>query len=119
MACCEASKEAITLQRNYEDLTRISQNGSLPPLLPPTMILVDNQGALGLIQNPRFHKRTKHIELKYHYIRQVSNQGLITIDYISTREMSADILTKPLPSDLHWQHVKGLGMHGSALELKA
>jgi len=119
LACCEASKEAVSLRRIYEDLTRISQNGSLPPLLPPTMILVDNQGALGLIQNPRFHKRTKHIELKYHYIRQVSNQGLITIDYISTREMSADILTKPLPSDLHWQHVKGLGMHGSALELKA
>jgi len=83
------------------------------------MILVDNQGALKLIQNLRFHKRTKHIGFKYHYIRQVYNPGLITIDYISTHEMSSDIFTKPLPSDLHWQHVKGLEMHGSALELKA
>jgi len=119
VACCEASKEAVSLRRIYQDLTRISQNGSFPPPLPPTMILVDNQGALKLIQNPRFHTYTKHIEFKYHYIRQVYNQGLITIDYISTREMSADILTTPLPSDLHWQHVKGLGMHRSALELKA
>ena len=81
------------------------------------MILVDNQGAQKLIQNPCFHKRTKHIELKYHYIRQVHDQGLITINYISTRVLTADILTKPLPSELHWQHVKGLGMGGLALEL--
>jgi len=119
VACCEASKKAVALRRIYEDLTRISEKECPSSPLPPTMILVDNQGALKLIQNPRFHKRTKHIELKYHYIRQVYDQGLITIDYISTQHMSADILTKPLPSNLHWQHVKGLGMGGSALELRA
>ena len=117
VACCEASKEAVALWRVYEDLIRISENGSPPSPLPATMILVDNQGAQKLIQNPRFDKRTKHIELKYHYIRPVHDQGLITIDYISTHVMTADILTKPLPSELHWQHVKGLGMGGSALEL--
>ena len=119
VACCEAGKEAVALRRIYEDLTRISGSERPPSPLPPTMILVDNQSAQKLIQNPHFHKRTKHIELKYHYIHQVYDQGLIMIDYISTHNMSADILTKPLPSELHWRHIKGLGMSGSALELRA
>ena len=63
VACCEASKEAVALWRVYEDLLQISENGSPPSPILATMILVDNQGAQKLIQNPRFHKRTKHIEL--------------------------------------------------------
>jgi len=121
VACSEACREAVALRRIYHDLRNIGRDytDNLPPSpFPPTIILVDNQGAISLVENPRFHRRTKHIELKYHYVREMYQSRLIDIDYVSTQVMTADLLTKPLPRELHWRHSKGMGMVGSMSELK-
>ena len=62
----------------------------------PVLLRGDNQGSIALAENPEFHRRTKHIEIKWHWIREVVELGKIKIKFISTKEMVADGLTKPL-----------------------
>jgi hypothetical protein len=58
---------------------------------------VDNKSALALIKNPVFHERSKHIQIRFHFIRESSESGEIRPDFISTGNQLADILTKALP----------------------
>ena len=57
----------------------------------------DNQGAIALAKNPITHSRTKHIDIRYHYIRETVQRGAIDLQYCPTQEMCADLLTKALP----------------------
>jgi hypothetical protein len=82
-------------------------------ILALQIIFADNQGAIKLSKNPQHHNRTKHIDVKYHFIRESSQHGLIQLTYIPTDEMVADILTKSLPRDRHEKHMKGMGMTDS------
>lgn len=59
---------------------------------------MDNQSSIRLIKNPEFHKRTKHNDVKYHFIREKYEEGFFLLNYISTEKMIADIFTKSLPS---------------------
>ena len=61
----------------------------------PIRLLNDNQGSLDLIKNFENHSRTKHINVQYHYIREVAEDGLIKTSYVFINEMIADVLTKP------------------------
>jgi hypothetical protein len=60
------------------------------------MILCDNQRCIKMTENPVFHDRPKHIEICYHYIRNMVQRGALKLQYISTDEQAADMLTKPL-----------------------
>ena len=62
----------------------------------PTTIFEDNQGAMALSKNPKNHSRTKHIDVKYHYVRESVDNGTIAVEYRPTAEMVADTLTKGL-----------------------
>jgi hypothetical protein len=59
-------------------------------------LLVDNQSAITLSKNPVFHERSKHIDVRYHYIRECVDEGKIIIGYTATEEQLANILTKAL-----------------------
>ena len=61
-----------------------------------TTVYCDNSSAISLSKNPLFHKRTKHIDAKYHYIRELVNNGEIVFQHCRTEEKFADILAKPL-----------------------
>lgn len=89
MAMTEAAKEAIWCARFLVELDFRKKN-------TPVLIRGDNQGAIALAKNPEFHSRNKHIEVKWHWIREVRRSRKILIKYISTKEMVADGLTKPL-----------------------
>jgi len=69
----EATREAIWLQRLLYELIESDQ------LTYPQLLFVDNQAAIKLTENPRFHERTKHIDIKYHFVREVYENGLITV----------------------------------------
>lgn len=56
----------------------------------------DNQSAIALAKNPHLRERSKHIDVYYYYIRDLVEKGMLKIKYISTSEMPADGLTKPL-----------------------
>jgi hypothetical protein len=60
----------------------------------------DNQSSIKLIENLVFHDRSKHIEMRYRYIRDFVQRKTIKLQYIATSEQVADILTKPLT--LRW-----------------
>ena len=61
-----------------------------------TIVYYDNSSAITLSNNSVFHKGTKHIYAKYHYIRELVSNGEIVLNHCKTEEQFADILTKPL-----------------------
>jgi len=67
-------------------------------LLGPTTLHSDNQSAIALAHGGHYHARTKHIDIRYHFIRYVIENGSIKLNYCPTDEQTADTLTKALPS---------------------
>jgi hypothetical protein len=64
--------------------------------LEPTVIHCDNQIYINIYNNHVFHDRLKHIEMRYHYVRDMVHKNILSIRYVSTAEQNANILTKPL-----------------------
>lgn len=71
----------------------------------------DNQGAIKLSANDTYHKRSKHIDIRHHFVRQVITEKQIVLKHLPTHEMPADILTKSLPAVKHNYFSKMLGIH--------
>lgn len=61
------------------------------------LLKVDNQSAIALCKNPVFHERSKHIDIRYHYVRSCVEEEQISMEHVRTGAQLADILTKPLP----------------------
>ena len=59
-------------------------------------IAVDNQSAIMLSKNPVFHQRSKHIDIRYHFIRDFITKGLIVVYYIESSKNTADMFTKAM-----------------------
>jgi len=89
VAATHAAKEAIWLRKLLGEL--------FPNLLVPTPLYCDNQAALKLATDDNYHARTKHIDLRFHFIRQTIASGALKLLYCPTEDMVADILTKALP----------------------
>ncbi len=87
MAFSEAAKEAIWAGRFLHELGFQDDQ--------PILIYTDNKEAIDLTTNSLLHKKTKHIEIRWHWIREVVEKGKITIHYLPTKEMLADGLTNP------------------------
>ena len=58
------------------------------------VLLCDNQSSMKISQNPVFHKRSKHIAIRYHFIREKVESGKVVLQFIGTKLMAADQLTK-------------------------
>ena len=88
IAASTAACQAVWLGRLIGDLF------ATDPMVPT--LLVDNKSAIQPSKNPVFHDRSKHIETRYHFIRENVESGKIVVDYVNTDDQLADILTKPL-----------------------
>jgi len=88
MAITEAIKEVIWLKVFL---------GEIASLGDPIMVFCDNQSAVYLTNDRMFHERTKHIDIRYHFVRDVISKSNVLVKKISTEANSADMLTKPLP----------------------
>ena len=64
--------------------------------LEPTVIYCDNQSCIKLSVNPIFHDRSKHIDIRYHHIRDCVQRKIMLLSYIPAEDQDADILTKAL-----------------------
>jgi hypothetical protein len=97
IAACSASCEAIWLRKLLTGLFDLEMRA--------TAILCDNQSCIKMTENPVFHDRSKHIEIHYHFIRDMVQRGALKLQYISTDEQVADVLTKPL-SRVKFEHFR-------------
>jgi hypothetical protein len=94
IAACSASCEAIWLRKLI---------GLFDLEMEATLILCDNQSCIKMTEIPIFHDKSKHIEIRYHYIRDMVQRGAIKLQYVITDEHVADVLTKPL-SRVKFEH---------------
>ncbi|XP_071738725.1 uncharacterized mitochondrial protein AtMg00810-like [Rutidosis leptorrhynchoides] len=81
----------------------------------PTEIYVDNKSAIALAKNPVFHDRSKHIDTKYHYIRECVTNKEVQIKYAKSLDQVADIFTKPLKHETFQRLRNMLGVTKSSL----
>ena len=88
MALTATTQEAIFLSNLMKDF-----GIKLPKTIP---LYGDNQGAIALVKNPVQHNRSKHIDIKFHFIREKYMQKIIEINYIPTNNNIADLFTKPI-----------------------
>jgi hypothetical protein len=88
VAAAAAAKEIVWMRRLLQDLG-CNQ-------LKPTYLFCDNQSAIKLVRNPQFHQRTKHIDVKFHFIRDLQEYKVIDVVYVNSEGQLADLLTKGL-----------------------
>ncbi|KAG8474805.1 hypothetical protein CXB51_031510 [Gossypium anomalum] len=88
MAITEACKEAIWLKGLFSELNEDLQIST---------VFCDSQSAIFLTKDQMFHERTKHIDVRYHFVRDIIARGDIVVSKISTHENLADMMTKSLP----------------------
>ena len=89
VAATECVKEMIWLKSLLNQLVEMNVS----------ILYVDNQSTIKLIKNPEFHKRTKHIDVKYHFIREKLADNVFVLEYVPTDSQEVDVMTKPLSFD--------------------
>ncbi|CAL2257556.1 unnamed protein product [Prunus armeniaca] len=80
--------QAIWLRRTLEELRGLQEG--------PTLVYCDNNSAIKLSKNPVLHGRSKHIDVRYHFLRDLTKDETIDLIYCRSEDQVADILTKPL-----------------------
>ena len=65
----------------------------------PVVIYYDNTSVINISKNPEMHSKTKHIAIKYHFLRELVQEKEVRLEYVNTKEKIVDIFTKPLPND--------------------
>ncbi|CAG9136501.1 unnamed protein product [Plutella xylostella] len=86
---------------------------NLPKIFVTTHSIIthtDNQNSIKLAHNNAYHSRTKHIDIRHHFVRDTLSHQNITLSYVPTQNMVADILTKPLPKLKHNRYLNALGL---------
>ena len=102
MAVSEAVKEAMWLRQLVRSMLG-REVGSVP-------ISCDSESALATIRNPIVSQRAKHIDVRYHFVRERAEMGVVVFESISTDEMAADFLTKIVTAAKHMFCRERLGM---------
>ena len=65
----------------------------------PVVIYCDNTSAINISKNLVMHSKTKHIAIKYHFLRELVQDKEVRLEYVNTKEQIENIFTKPLPKD--------------------
>ena len=102
IAMWETGKEGSWLRNLHKEL-KLTQR-------EPTKIICNNTGAVEIAKNPMYHKRTKHIDSHFHWIREKVAEGRFYPEICTTAKQTADVLTKALPRPKHQQHTREMGI---------
>jgi hypothetical protein len=105
---CQTTAAQSTLEAKYNSATaatrdvlwlrKMMEDFKVPPVCPTT-IYCNNQGAIATSKDDMFHPCTKHIAMKFHLVREKTEEGDVVLYYVPTAEMVADFLTKSLPRE--------------------
>ena len=106
LSTCEA--EYLALVETIKELLWVKQLLTEMNITvePPIKIFVDNQAAIFLAANPSNHSRTKHIDIRHHFIREYVGAGIVELYYVDTKDNVADLLTKATSKNV-FQHLVG------------
>ena len=110
MALSMAAQETTWMRRLLSDLHYTPSH--------PTVIYEDNQSTISMTKNPTFHRRTKHIGIKYHFVREQVKNEFIKIMYCPSEEMIADIFTKGLNKEKFWKFRSMMGIKNELIGCK-
>ncbi|KAI5349042.1 hypothetical protein L3X38_001929 [Prunus dulcis] len=99
VSASEATTQAIWLRFVLEDFGELQTDA--------TPLMVDNTSAIAMTRNPVFHQKTKHINRRYHFIRDALQDGVVDLRYCRSEEQVADIFTKALSKD-RFNYLRGL-----------
>lgn len=83
----------------------------------PVVLYIDNRSAIDLAKNPVFHGRSKHIDIRYHFIRECVERGEIVLKHVSSEKQHADVLTKSLTTFKFEKLRKLLGVKDLAVKV--
>jgi Reverse transcriptase (RNA-dependent DNA polymerase)/gag-polypeptide of LTR copia-type/GAG-pre-integrase domain len=90
IALAQGGKEAVWISKMYQELGLHFLTDE------PICLKTDSQSAIKLAKNPEFHMKTKHIDIRHHYIRWLVKTGQVSLDYLPDKSQPADILTKSI-----------------------
>lgn len=102
VAASAAAKEVVWLRRLLAGIGHQCEQA--------TVLFVDNQSTIRLAKNREFHKRTKHIDVRCHQLREISEAGILRVVYTASETQRADILTKALPRNRFLCHSESIGL---------
>ena len=113
VSASEATAQAIWLRYVLEDLGEAQAEA--------TLLLCDNMSAISMTRNPVFHQKTRHINRRFHFIREALQEGVIDVKFCRSEDQLADIFTKALPKERFNQlrlnlGVKSVNSLGEAVE---
>ena len=91
VAATSAACQVAWMRRVLKDLSQNHQE--------PTTIFCNNNSAIALSKNHVFHKRTKHMDIRFHFIRELVNNKETCLEFCKFKDQLADIFTKPLEND--------------------
>nr|GEW73354.1 hypothetical protein [Tanacetum cinerariifolium] len=101
----EASMEAVWMRKFIDGL-----RGVMPSNKRPIEMLCDNEPALAIVSDPGILKGARHFQRKYHYIREVIQEGEIILKKIQIDDNVADPFIKPMPLNKHFEHAMAIGI---------
>ncbi|GJT77140.1 hypothetical protein Tco_1043865 [Tanacetum coccineum] len=104
IAAFEASKEAIWMKNFIRDL------GVIPTVQDPIEIFCDNESAVALTKEPKDHRKSKHIDKKYHFVRSKVKVGHMIVKEVRSEDNLADPFTKALAKSRHDEHARSIGL---------
>ena len=111
VAACEAAKKAVWLKKFLMKLEVV------PTSLSPITLYCDNSGAVAQSKEARNHRKRKHVERKYHLIRDIVQHRDVTVAKIAATDNLADSFTKVLPQKVFKRRLDSLGLRCSSNEL--
>ena len=104
VAACEAAKEVVWFIKFLTDLEIV------PNMSKAITLYCDNSGVVANSREPRSHKRGKHIERKYHLIREIVHRGDMIVTQIASAHKVADPFAKSLTAKVFESHLESLGL---------
>ena len=88
IAASEAVQELIWLKNLLAELTNSK--------VETPLLFIDNQSTIKVVKNPEYHGRMKHVDIRYHFVKEKYEAGLVKVEYVCSEDQLADIFTKAL-----------------------
>ena len=104
VACSSTLQESVWLKIFLQDI------GVVKTAFESVTLYCDNMDALDYAKDLKYHGKTKHIHIRYHFVREVIMHNEVVLKHILTNETVADPFTKPIAKDAFVRHVRSLGL---------